>query len=228
MRVVWTATVAALFMAGSLAAQQPQTNAPPVTGSPATGPQAPAAQTAPPPPTPGAPGTTTPGVVVPSAGPPAPVAARAFAAPAGLLFNTVRADRVADFEQVMGYLRAALEKSPDPTVRAQARGWRVFKATEPGPSATVLYVYVIDPTVPGADYALGPILAQAYPDQAQLQEIWRLYTGSVTGGGTLLNLTPLQPVAPTPVGVQGPVTPGPARTPAPAPVVPPDADPNRR
>jgi hypothetical protein len=108
-----------------------------------------------------------------------------------LLFNTVRADRVADFEKVMGYLQAALAKSPSETVRAQAAGWRVFKATEPGPGGTVLYVYVIDPTVMGADYSLGQILADAYTDQAQLQEIWKLYTSSVTGG-SLLNLTPLK------------------------------------
>ena len=33
-----------------------------------------------------------------------------------------------DFETVMWYLQEALEKSTDPTVRAQAQGWRIFKA----------------------------------------------------------------------------------------------------
>ncbi len=55
----------------------------------------------------------------------------------------------------------------------------------------VLYVFVLDPTVTGADYSLGRILADAYPDQAKLQEIWKLYSGSVTGG-SLLNLTPAE------------------------------------
>ena len=73
----------------------------------------------------------------------------------------------------------------------------MFKAAESGPSSTVLYVFVLDPTVPGADYGLGRILADAFPDQAQLQEIWKLYTGAVTGG-SLLNLTPVQVVEPTP------------------------------
>jgi hypothetical protein len=50
--------------------------------------------------------------------------------------------------------------------------------------------------VPGADYGLGRILAEAYPDAALLQEIWRLYTTSVTSGGSLLNLTPVVPVDP--------------------------------
>jgi len=122
--------------------------------------------------------------------------ARTFAAPVGLLLNAVRPDRVADFETVLGYLEAALAMSTDATVRAQAQGWRVLKASEPGPNGTVLYVFVLDPVVPGADYGLGRILADAYPDQAQLQEIWKLYTGAVASGGSLLNLTPVQPPSP--------------------------------
>ena len=126
---------------------------------------------------------------------PASTPARTFTAPVGLLFNTVRPDRVADFEKVIGYLQAALQKSADAKDRAQAQGWKVFKATEPGPAGTVLYVFVIDPTVPGADYGLGRILAEAYTDTAQLQEIWKLYTGAVTSGGTLLNLNAVKPAA---------------------------------
>jgi hypothetical protein len=47
--------------------------------------------------------------------------------------------------------------------------------------------------VPGADYALGPILSDAYPDQ--IEQIWKLYQGALAGPGsqTLLNLTPVQP-----------------------------------
>jgi hypothetical protein len=112
-----------------------------------------------------------------------------------LLFNTVRADRVEDFETAMGYLQMALASSTNERVRAQADGWRMFKAAEAGPSNTVLYVFVLDPTVPSADYSLGRILADAYPDQIKLQEIWKLYSGSVTGG-SLLNLNPLTPEAP--------------------------------
>ena len=52
-------------------------------------------------------------------------------------------------------------------------------------------VFVLDPTVSGADYSLGRILADAYPDQAKLEEIWKLYSSAVTGG-SLLNLNPLQ------------------------------------
>lgn len=157
----------------------------------------------------------------PAAAPP-PTTTRTFTAPTGLLFNTVRPERAADFERVIGYLQSALEKSADPKDRAQAQGWRIFKAAEPGPGNTVLYVFVLDPTVPGADYGLGRILAEAY-DATQLQEIWKLYTGAVTGGGTLLNLNPVKPgAATTPTGATPPAT-----MPTDRPL-PPDADPNRQ
>ncbi len=138
---------------------------------------------------------TSPGSVASSpAAPPAPSAARTFITGTGLIFNAVRPDRVVDFEMVVGYLQSALETSTDPAVRAQARGWRVFKAVEPGPNATVLYVFVIDPAVASADYGLGQILSDAYPDQ--VQDIWKLYTGALAGGGSLLNLAPVLPPAP--------------------------------
>jgi hypothetical protein len=57
-------------------------------------------------------------------------------------------------------------------------------------------VFLFDPTVAGADYGLGRILAEAFPDQTKLQEIWKLYTDSLASGGSLLSLTPVQPTSP--------------------------------
>jgi hypothetical protein len=112
------------------------------------------------------------------------------------LFSTVRPERVADFEKVLAYLHAALEKSTDEKVREQAKGWRFFKATETLNGA-VVYVYFLDPAVVGADYGIGRILADAYPDQ--VDQIWKLYAGAVSGGGSLMNLTPVKPTAPPPL-----------------------------
>ncbi len=192
----------------------PVQNPPP---SPQPGAQAPAV--APPP------AVVVPGV--PVAAPP-PVT-RAFSAPNGVLFNTVRIERQKDFELFLGYLRQALDKATDPGVQSQARGWRMFKTTEPGPNNTALYVFLFDPAVAGADYSLGRILADAYPDTVQLNEIWKLYTGAVIGGGSLLNLTPLTPVVPPPglpVSMPGaptasPVVPAPTAPPTAAPPTPP-------
>jgi hypothetical protein len=114
---------------------------------------------------------------------------------------------------VIGYLQAALEKSTNPQVREQARGWRMFKATEPGPNGTALYVFLLDPAVSGADYALGPILGDAYPDQ--IEQIWKLYQGALASPGSLLNLTPVQPPPLPPPGTVPQPTAPPAVRPAP-------------
>jgi hypothetical protein len=81
--------------------------------------------------------------------------------------------------------------------------------------------------VAGEDYSLGKVLVEAFPDPVKLQEVWALYTGSVTGGGSLLNLTPVSPIVPpTPLPGAAPVAPAaPAATPKP---LPPDADPTRK
>ena len=163
MRVVLAALVAFFLAPAVLLAQQQPPSPPPQ--------QSPAQQPAPPP-------------VVSSV--------RTFTAPAGIILNAVRPERVADFEKLIGYLQAALATSSDATVRAQAEGWRVLKASEPGPNGVALYVFLFDPTVAGADYGLGRILAAAYPDQTKLQEIWKLYTDSLATGGSLLNLTPVK------------------------------------
>jgi hypothetical protein len=115
-----------------------------------------------------------------------------------------------DFELVIAYLQAAFAKSANPQVRAQAAGWRMYKAAEPGPNNTVLYVFWFDPTVTGSDYALGPILSDAYPEQ--VEQIWKLYQGALAGAGsqTLLNLTPVMPPPLPPAGT--PIAP-PAATP---------------
>ena len=123
-----------------------------------------------------------------------PPLGRVFAAEQGLIFNAIRPDKVTDFETVMAKLRAALTNSKDPVRNQQGWGWKIFKAAEPGPNGSVLYVFVMDPTVKGADYGVAKILAEAYP--TEIMELYRMYTGAfATAGQTLMNL---QPVAATP------------------------------
>jgi hypothetical protein len=173
-------------------------------------------------PTPVAPGQLVPPAVAPAdqgplvplpTVPPVLLGARTFTASTGVIFIAVRPDRVVDFEMVIGYLEAALEASTDPGVLAQARGWQVLRVTEPGPNGTALYMFLVEPTVPGADYGLGRILSDAYPNQ--IQDIWKLYTGALAGGGSLLNLTPVEP-SPLPLATPGSLA-APAVTSRPAP-----------
>lgn len=210
MRIARTTLAAVLMTAATVFAQV----VPPATTPPTQQPAPAPPQPSPAVPQQPAPSGAAPVVPAPTI-PPVPVGARTFTAPTGLIFNAVRPERVVDFEMVIGYLQAALEKSANPQVRAQAQGWRMFKATEPGPNGTVLYVFAIDPAVAGADYALGPILSDAFPDQ--IEQIWKLYQGALAGPGsqTLLNLTPVQPPPLPPAGAVAPATTVPAARPGP-------------
>jgi hypothetical protein len=112
--------------------------------------------------------------------------ARVFGAAAGVILNAVRPDSTDDFEMVLGRLADALATSPNPVRRQQSEGWRVFRASEAGPNASVLYLFVVDPVVLGADYGVARILAEAFPDEAG--SLYALYSGAFVGGQTLLNL----------------------------------------
>jgi hypothetical protein len=120
-----------------------------------------------------------------------------FASEQGLIFNAIRPDKVMDFETVLAKLRAALADSKDPVRNQQGWGWKIFKAAEPGPNGSVLYVFVMDPAVKGADYGVAKILSEAYPNE--VMELYRMYTGAfATAGQTLINLQPVPSLNVTP------------------------------
>jgi hypothetical protein len=141
----------------------------------------------------------TPGAPLAPVTPPAnvvapPLPGRVFAAEQGLIFNAIKPDKVTDFETVITKLREALASSKDPVRNQQGWGWKIFKASEPGPNGSVLYVFVMDPVVKNADYGIAKILAEAYP--ADIADLYRMYSGAfATAGQTLLNLKPIAPPA---------------------------------
>ena len=116
--------------------------------------------------------------------------ARAFGSDAGMMFNPIKPEATADFEMVMGKLKEALTKSQDPTRQQQAKSWKLFKAQEPGPGGSVLYVFVMDPAVKGADYTVSKILAEAFP--TEVQALYAKYSAAYAGGQSLINLTLVQ------------------------------------
>ena len=63
----------------------------------------------------------------------------------------------------MGKLKEALQKSEKPERKQQAASWKVFKSPDPAAGGNVLYVFMIDPAVKGADYTVSTILAEAFP-----------------------------------------------------------------
>jgi len=86
-----------------------------------------------------------------------------FSSDAGLMLFFVRPDKTVDFETVLARVKDALLTSESPDRRALAAGWRVFKAREIGPGASVIYVSVINPAVKDADYSIGTVISEASP-----------------------------------------------------------------
>jgi len=74
---------------------------------------------------------------------------------------TVKPDKTADFEMVMGKVKEALAKSEKPERKQQAAGWKVFKANEAPPNG-VIYMLITDPVAKGTDYSLQQILTEGF------------------------------------------------------------------
>src|SRR5262245_11804161 len=90
----------------------------------------------------------------------------------------IKADKTSDFEQVLGKLREALQKSDKPERKQQAAGWKVVKAPKPLADGTVAYVHVINPVVKDADYTIMAILYEAFTDPAEQKALYEQYRGA--------------------------------------------------
>jgi hypothetical protein len=123
----------------------------------------------------------------PAAGAQAAPAARLFASDAGMVLNFIKPDKTADFEAVMGKLKEALQKSEKPERKQQAASWKVFKSPDPAAGGNVLYVFMIDPAVKGADYTVSTILAEAFP--SEVQTLYKQYAEAYASGQNFVNLS---------------------------------------
>ena len=114
-------------------------------------------------------------------------AARVFASDAGMVLNFIKADKTADFEAVVGKLKEALQKSEKPERKQQAASWKVFKSPDPAQGGNVLYVFVIDPAVKGADYTVSTILNEAFPQE--VLALYKQYADAYATGQNFVNLS---------------------------------------
>lgn len=128
----------------------------------------------------------------PQAAPAAPPAVN-FSTGAGILFHQIKSDRTGDFEWVMGKLKDALLKSEDAVHKQQAAGFKVYKNVDPLPqTGNIMYVVLIHPTVPSADYNMITLLNlvyKAFPEEQQ--EIYKRVQGAFGGGVNRLNIEPV-------------------------------------
>jgi pyruvate/2-oxoglutarate dehydrogenase complex dihydrolipoamide acyltransferase (E2) component len=113
-------------------------------------------------------------------------AARTFGSDAGMVLNFIKPDKTADFEAIIAKLKEALQKSEKPERKQQAASWKVFKSPDPAAGGNVLYVFVIDPAVKGADYTVSTILAEGFPQD--VQTLYKQYADAYAQGQNFVNL----------------------------------------
>ena len=94
-----------------------------------------------------------------------------FQGDAGLMLVYVKADKTADFEDMIAKLKDGAAKSELPDLKdfkQQAAGWTVYKATTgPMPQGSVLYVMYATPVVKNVEYWFLSLLYKVYPAEAK-------------------------------------------------------------
>ncbi len=113
-------------------------------------------------------------------------AARTFSGGTGMMLNYIKPEATDDFEAVMTKLGEALQASDNAERGRQAQGWKIYRAEEPGPNNSVLYVWFLDPVVADADYAVSQILNEAFP--TEVQALYETFSTSFAGGQSMINL----------------------------------------
>lgn len=96
---------------------------------------------------------------------------------------TVHPDKTADYERVLAKVKDALAKLGR---QQQAAGWKVIKNSTPQTDGSVLYIHVLQPVVPDADYSPLQIVYEAFPDPQERFDFYELYRGAVKGAFFLI------------------------------------------
>jgi hypothetical protein len=117
-----------------------------------------------------------------------------FTTPAGILLVQIKPDKTADFEEMVGKLKAGFAKTQDATLKQQAAGFKVYKSAEPF-GANALYVVQLEPTVPNSEYELFNMLLRTMTPEEQRAEgvadMWKRYADAFAAGLSKLSLTPI-------------------------------------
>lgn len=102
-----------------------------------------------------------------------------FTSDAGMIFNVIRQANAADFEMVIGRIKEALAKSENPQRKLQAASWKIYKSADPSTDGNVMYIFLFDDAVKGADYDPVKILSEAFPTEvnALYEKLKAAYAG---------------------------------------------------
>ena len=122
-----------------------------------------------------------------------PIATRTFEAPAAMVINYVRSGSAQAFESLTRRMVEALAASEDAEHQALAAGWTMYRVADPGPNNNAVYVWLFDPVVQDANYAVAQLLNEVFP--AEVQQLYETYMQSFGMGQTPLELEPVPLVA---------------------------------
>lgn len=116
---------------------------------------------------------------------------RVFTGEVGMIISHVKAGQAVAFERTMTRMGEALALSEEFDRRRQAATWKIYKAADPLDAGALLYISILDPVVPEADYWVPQILNEAFP--TEVQELYETYAGAFDEeqGQLLMNLTPI-------------------------------------
>jgi len=125
-----------------------------------------------------------------------------FLSDAGLLLVAIKPAAIADYEQVIRALQAALAKDTDKTRVAAAKGWRVYKAAENDAKGNALYIHLMLPAVTGFDYRPSLLLDELVKELAP--ELLPKYQDAFATPPSKLNLSELanMSIAPLPAAAE--------------------------
>jgi hypothetical protein len=121
-----------------------------------------------------------------------------FDTDAGMLLSQIKPDKTADFEAVMQVIREAMRRSSSPVRQEQAKSLKLYRAAEAS-GANVMYVFIMDPVVPGADYDFAAILKDSMPAAEMARTMKRLndcYAGKMNKLSLSTNFAPVPLPAP--------------------------------
>ena len=136
------------------------------------------------------------------AAPPVDPASSQFTAESGMLLVTIKPTAIADYEDVMRTLQAALADDADPQRAAAATGWRVFKAAELDAKGNAIFIHVLMPAVKDFDYRPSLLLDELVKDLAP--DLLAKYQDAFAAPPTKLNLTEFAAMSVAPVAPKKP------------------------
>lgn len=124
---------------------------------------------------------------------PASGAKLSFTTPVGLILLHVKPDRTDVFEEMALKIIAGVRGTRDRDFRSQMSGLQIFRAVEPSSDAQVMFVILIDPVTPNAEYEPFRVLARTMtPEQQRMPEtaeMWKRYADAVGGSMSTLSLS---------------------------------------